>query len=97
VSPTSTAFGLRRQHFMLEAVAAWEPSAGDTGDEHRQWAHRLSQTLASEALPGGYANLLGPDDRDQIAFAHGPNIARLRDAKRRFDPDNMFSAIPLAI
>jgi len=51
---------------------------------------------ARYALPGGYANLLGPDAHDQIGPAYGPNTARLREVKRRFDPDNVFSsAIPL--
>ena len=48
------------------------------------------------ALTGGYANLLGPHDREQAAGAHGDNAARIRVLKRRFDPDGVFaSAIPL--
>jgi hypothetical protein len=46
-------------------------------------------------LPGGCAGLLGPDDQEQIAHAYGPNVVRLLAAKRRFDPDGAFSAIPL--
>jgi FAD/FMN-containing dehydrogenase len=97
VPPTATAFGLRQEHFMVEVIAAWEAGANENGASHRQWTHTLWQNLALEALPGGYANLLGPDDRDQIRLAHGANIVRLREAKRRFDPYNIFSAIPLAI
>jgi hypothetical protein len=73
------------------------PGADDHGGAHRQWTHKLWQILASEALPGGYANLLGPDDRDQTRLAHGQNIGRLRDEKQRFDPDYLLSAIPLAM
>jgi FAD/FMN-containing dehydrogenase len=92
----STAFGLRREHFLVEMIAAWEPKAGDDGANHRQWARTLSRVLAPAALPGGYPNLLGPGDRDQIAFAYGSNATRLRNVKRRFDPHGVFtSAIPL--
>jgi FAD/FMN-containing dehydrogenase len=89
------AFGLRQAHFMVEIIACWEPD-GSSGAAHRQWAHDLWKSLAPFALPGGYANLLGPDDREQAAAAYGDNGARLRALKRRFDPDRVFaSAIPL--
>jgi FAD/FMN-containing dehydrogenase len=91
----TTAFGLRREHFMVELIAAWEPNANDDGHEHRQWAESLSELLASTALPGGYPNLLAADDHEQIAFAYGNNLARLKKAKQRFDPDGVFSATPM--
>jgi FAD/FMN-containing dehydrogenase len=69
---------------------------GDDGAAHRRWAQDLWQSLAPFALPGGYANLLGPDHRERVAGAYGGNAARLQLAKRRFDPDGVFtSAIPL--
>jgi hypothetical protein len=61
------------------------------------WAEAVSTALSPGALPGGYTNLLGPDDHDQIAHAYGPNAARLQAAKTRFDPDGIFSAIPLPL
>lgn len=95
VASDATAFGLRREHFLLEIVACWEPDEND-GSAHRQWARELSRNLAPFSLPGGYANLLGPDDREQARDAYGANAARLTALKRRFDPDGMFSsAIPL--
>jgi FAD/FMN-containing dehydrogenase len=90
----ATAFAMRRAHFMVEAIAAWEPSARDD-TAHRQWARDLSQALAPEALPGGYANFLRPEEHDQIAHAYGGNAIRLREIKRRLDPDGVFTAIPL--
>ena len=69
---------------------------GSNGAAHRQWALDLWKSLAPFALPGGYASLLGPDDREQAAAAYGDNAARLRALKRRLDPDRVFtSAIPL--
>ena len=95
MAPDATAFGLRREHFMVEIVAGWKADEDD-GAAHRCWVQDLWQSLAPFALPGGYANLLGPDDREQAASAYGGNAARLRVLKRRFDPDGVFaSAIPL--
>jgi hypothetical protein len=44
---------------------------------HRQWAEDLSKTSTPMALPGGYPNMLGPDDSEQIPFAYGSNAERL--------------------
>jgi FAD/FMN-containing dehydrogenase len=89
----ATAFGLRREHFLVEIIAAWEP--GDNIAIHRQWAQNLSRALAPAALPGGYPNLLGPEEVDRVALAYGDNIGRLQQVKRRFDPEWIFSATPL--
>jgi hypothetical protein len=95
----ATAFGVRNKHVLVSIVAAWEGNGdapGDEGDEqHRRWAHAVSQALAPCALPGGYPNLLGPDEHAQIAAAYGGNAKRLCNAKWRFDPEGLFTATPL--
>jgi len=96
IAPDATAFSMRRNHFMMEIIAAWEPTSVVEAEVHRQWMSDLSATLAPHTLPGGYANFLGPDCHDQIADAYGDNARRLREVKQKYDPDNVFSsAIPL--
>lgn len=90
-----TAFAYRTPHLMAEFVAQWEPD-DPRGNEHGEWADALSRSLAPVALPGGYANLLGPDAADQIPHVYGPNTARLQEIKARFDPDAVFAATPLS-
>jgi FAD/FMN-containing dehydrogenase len=92
VGVTDTAFGIRREHFMVELIASW-PS-GD-GARHRAWADAAAEQLRPHALPGGYPNLLGPDHDEQIAHAYGPNADRLLAIKASLDPGDAFSAIPL--
>lgn len=92
VAPDQTAFANRRPHFVVEIIACWE--AGD-GAIHSAWADAVSEALAPHALPGGYANLLRPDDHDQIANAYGDNGTRLIAAKKHYDPNAVFTAIPL--
>lgn len=95
VAPDATAFGLRRDHFMVEIFAGWKPD-GKNEVEHRQWAHDLWESLAPFSLPGGYASFLATRDREQARDAYGGNGARLRTLKHRFDPDGVFaSATPL--
>jgi hypothetical protein len=96
IARDATAFSMRRNHFMMEIIAAWEPASVVEAEVHRQWMSDLSATLAPHALQGGYANFLGPDCHDQIADAYGDNPRRLLEAKRKYDPDNVFSpALPL--
>jgi FAD/FMN-containing dehydrogenase len=96
IAPDATAFGMRRKHFMLDIFAEWEPTSRAEGDVHREWASGLFTALAPFALPGGYANFLTADEHQQVNAAYGNNAGRLREVKRRFDPDNVFSsAIPL--
>jgi FAD/FMN-containing dehydrogenase len=90
----ATAFGLRRAHFVVEIVAVWQPGDGRRA-HHRAWTDATSRALAPHALPGGYPNLLGPDAHDQIAHAYGPNTERLLTAKKRYDPERVFTATPL--
>ena len=88
----ATAFGLRKEHFMVEIIAAWEPTAENDGDKHREWARDLSESLAPHALPGGYPNMIGPDDHEQTAHAYGANAGRMQQLKRLFDPEGVFTS-----
>jgi hypothetical protein len=98
VAADATAFAMRRDHFMVEIIAAWEPSARAEAAVHRQWMNDLSKALAPHALPGGYSNFLAPDAHEQISSAYGDNARRLCDLKRQFDAVNVFSsATPLPI
>jgi hypothetical protein len=92
IAPDATAFGMRQEHFTVLFYSVWEAADAARAAIHRRWASAVSSGLAPLALPGGYANLLGPDDSDQVAAAYGANGQRLREIKRKFDPQNMFSA-----
>jgi FAD/FMN-containing dehydrogenase len=94
VAPEATAFGMREPHFTALIYAAWTPATSDAGT-HRQWARQLAADLASNALSGGYANLLSDDAADQIKSAFGPNGSRLAQLKEQIDPDGALRAIPL--
>jgi FAD/FMN-containing dehydrogenase len=97
VAAEATAFGLRRDHVVVEILATFvDRSDKEEEQRHRQWARATRQAFAPIALPGGYPNFLAADDSDRVAKSYGPNADRLIAAKRRYDPDNVFwSAIPL--
>jgi FAD/FMN-containing dehydrogenase len=94
VTLDATAFGIRRDHLVIEVIAAWD-EPDEHPARHRVWAAELSTALAAHSLPGGYANLLGADEHAQIAEAYGPNADRLLATARRYDPAGVFTAIAL--
>jgi hypothetical protein len=99
VPADATAFGLRRDHVLIEIIASC-PDRSDRSEErrHLQWARDTRQAFDPIAFPGGYPNLLGPDDADRAAGSFGPNVERLTRVKQLYDPENVFrSAIPLPI
>jgi FAD/FMN-containing dehydrogenase len=92
VPAEATAFGLRRDHLVIEILACFGDEAG--ADAHRQWVRNTRQAFQALALPGAYPNFLAPGD-GRAAQSYG-NAERLIAAKRHYDPDNLFrSAIPL--
>ncbi len=91
VPEDATAFGLRRDHLMIEIIEVTPPDGPPPGGCTRT----VGALLAPHSLPGGYPNLLGPDDVQQAAHAYGGNAARLLDVKARLDPDGVFTASPL--
>jgi FAD/FMN-containing dehydrogenase len=95
----ATAFGLRRDHVLVEILATFvDRSDKEEEQRHRQWARATRQAFAPMALPGGYPNFLTGEDPDRVAKSYGPNADRLIAAKRHYDPDNIFnSANPLPV
>ncbi len=93
IPESATAFGLRRDHVVIEVLATF-PDASDE-PARRLWARAAREAFAT-ALPGGYPQFLTSRDADRVARSYGGNAKRLIEAKRRYDPDNFFSsAIPL--
>jgi hypothetical protein len=92
----ATAFGLRDEHVLVEILATYDERADPDGaQKHRRWVDSTRRALEPMALPGGYPNLLAGDDPHRATASYGRNAERLFEAKLRYDPDGVFSAIPL--
>ncbi len=87
------AFARRERHLVLELSAG--RAAEDDPAPYRAWVERLCADLAPHALPGGYPNFLLADQIEQVAHAYGSGPGRLLAAKVTYDPDHVFTAIPL--
>jgi len=83
VPEEATAFGLRRDHVLVEILAAFADRSDKLEEQqHRQWARATLEAFGAMALPGGYPNLLAASDANRAAKSYGRNAERLIEAKR---------------
>jgi FAD/FMN-containing dehydrogenase len=88
VANDATAFAHRDRRLFVN-IAAMYMDGAETAT-HDAWAAGVADALG-EAGSGGYVGFLGDEDEATIRAAYpGPTWARLRELKRRYDPDNLF-------
>ena len=99
VQTGATAFGLRRKHVLVELLATFvDRSDALEEEQHQQWLQTTLHGFDTIMLSSAYPNLLPKGDAARAASSYGRNAERLLKAKRRYDPDNIFSsAIPLPV
>jgi FAD/FMN-containing dehydrogenase len=93
VESTATAFPHRDAPFNLGIGSGWTDAAED--EAGIGWARGIAQALTPYATGGMYVNYLGPDDIDRHRASYGANLDRLMEIKARYDPDGVFSGVPL--
>jgi hypothetical protein len=88
VPVTDTACSMRVTGFNVVIVSQWmDPKEND---RHIAWCRSVYSTLGPYLGTTRYVNYLDHDEADAAAIAYGPNYARLRDLKTKFDPENIF-------
>jgi FAD/FMN-containing dehydrogenase len=89
VGATETAVPHRDRGWNLLIPAVWADPA-DT-EANIAWARDTFAAMQPHFGSGRWLNYLGDDQADDaIRAAYGPNYDRLREVKRRYDPDNVF-------
>jgi FAD/FMN-containing dehydrogenase len=88
VDATGTAFAFRHARFNVSAMAIWADPALD--EAQVSWAQAVRDRLRPLST-GGYLNYATDDAAQTVEDAYGARtFARLRAAKRTWDPDNLF-------
>jgi FAD/FMN-containing dehydrogenase len=88
VPADATAFGHRDASFAAVIVGAWPDGADD--ERGTRWVRDYYAAIAPHSQPGGYVNFASSDDQGKVAENYGANYGRLREVKRRYDPENLF-------
>jgi len=90
VDPAATAIPHRRPGYNLLIPSLWlDP---DTTEANVRWTRETFAELAPFRADGRWLNYLDAADEEAGALdgAYGQNLPRLREVKRRYDPDNVF-------
>ena len=89
VPPEATAFAGREARHNATFTSAWTDPQDD--DRQVRRARSFSEALAPWAVGGGYVNYASESAGDGMETEYGAQrLRRLRDVKRRYDPDNRF-------
>jgi hypothetical protein len=89
VAPEATAFPLRQSHFNVQLLTGWD-TATESSEQGIEWLAQSGAKLGALTSLGGYPNVLGRDDMTRAEDFYGASANRLRQAKRRYDPDDRF-------
>ena len=89
VAPTATAFPHRSVGYNFLIVSEWMDPAGR---RQRPWRRTPTRPCRPHFASGRYANYLNADEGADRRGGSGvwPERDRLREVKRRYDPDNVF-------
>jgi FAD/FMN-containing dehydrogenase len=88
VPSDATSFAHRDRGLFVNIAAMYmDPGEKDT---HDAWVAGVADSLGKDEA-GGYVGFLGEEDEGTVRAAYpGPTWDRLRELKRRYDPDNFF-------
>jgi FAD/FMN-containing dehydrogenase len=86
-----TAYAMRDSGYNVLIVAQWT----DPKDDERcmKWAREAYASLTPYMSARRYMNYLNDDEMkqgDALTAVYGPNLPRLKQIKKRYDPENMF-------
>ena len=89
IGATDTAVPHRDESWNVLLPSVWTDAART--DENIDWTRETFAALRPHMGTGRWLNYLGDDQADDaIRAAYGPNFDRLREVKRRYDPENVF-------
>jgi FAD/FMN-containing dehydrogenase len=87
----ATAFPHRDALFLVSMDTSWSTADGTAVERaNLAWLHDLHAELGRYASDAAYVNFTDPDLTGWRSAYYGPNVFRLAEIKRRYDPDRVF-------
>jgi FAD/FMN-containing dehydrogenase len=88
VPSDAMAYGHRDAKFVLNVHGRWDEAAQDK--TCIAWARAFFEASKPFASAGAYVNFMTGDESDRVAAAYGANYSRLKEIKKKYDPENIF-------
>jgi len=88
IAGDAMAYAHRDARFVLNVHGRWDEAKDDS--KGIGWAREFFRASAPYASAGAYVNFMTAEEGDRVAAAYGSNYERLREIKRRYDPENVF-------
>ncbi|MBZ0171162.1 MAG: BBE domain-containing protein, partial [Phycisphaerales bacterium] len=88
VAPDATAWRDREAKFVLNVHGRWDAGSDDAAVV--EWARAFFRSSQPFASGGAYVNFMTEEEGDRVGDAYGDNLPRLQEAKRKYDPENVF-------
>ena len=88
VPSDAMAYGHRDAKFVLNVHGRWDEAAQDK--TCIAWARAFFEASKPYASAGAYVNFMTGDESDRVAAAYGANYNRLKEIKKKYDPENIF-------
>jgi hypothetical protein len=88
VGASDTAWG-HRDAVWSEVIFGTDPGPANF-DLLRAWTIEYWEALRPHALGGAYVNFVGDEGGSGVRPSYGANYERLAEAKRKYDPENVF-------
>lgn len=91
IAKDATAFVHRDALFSMQYTGSWTPGASSsTIAANRSWLNNTWQAMRPYASGSAYQNYIDPSLADWQQAYYGTNLARLRQIKKTYDPNNLF-------
>ncbi|MGB5353422.1 MAG: FAD-binding oxidoreductase [Woeseia sp.] len=91
VGDNATAFSNRGARHNLSILSSWPKKADD--EENIRWTRAFGDAVKPFATGAGYVNYMtGDEGAERVQATYKANLERLIEIKRKYDPDNFFSA-----
>ena len=101
VAADATAFPYRDARFLAQEFVTFDDTPSRSVERReRSWLNGLWRALRPAASGGAYVNYIDPELRGWEQAYYGANLPRLVEAKRTYDPDDVFrfaQSIPLSL